>query len=285
MANLKISGVTSEDARIKIMDDDVYIGYKDISTGAYSVVFPDQRPAVNPDDDFTGDNDDPPDSTKWQVISGDPTIQSNKLSMTHDSSEGNVEQIMSRFVLTGDFSINMRADQTAVPESNYTQLDLRVTSLDLLNGGAILIRTQSDSSSGAYIVTYKITNGVWAEIDETYMGHSFFNAGVGINRSGSAFATTRSTGGGWSVNSGHDFTGITDDVKVTIASRHTSVLPAVTHLVDSFEMVSGETVVSGTWPVHIYGVSDNTDQTIGYANIPSIETNDAVDIIEYPYNF
>jgi hypothetical protein len=289
MANLKISGTTNEACRIKIMDDDIFIGYKDVSAGAYSIVFPDQRPDVNPDDDFIGTNGDPPDADKWQILAGAPEIQSNNINMVNTEGISTVHTMKSRWVLTGDFYIRLRCNLTGIPHvygdsgDDYSYLQIKALSLDDQNGATSYIRTAGSASiNGHRTHIYKVTGGVWSDHQEINMGNTWNDAGLGIKRAGSSYHMYRYNSGVW-YDSGVAFTGgYTEDVKITIRGYNGTNFPGGTYVLYSFDMVSGETVVSGTWPVHVYGVSDNTRQTIGYADIPSYETNDVVDIIEYP---
>jgi len=278
MANLKISGITTEDARIKVMDDDIYIGYKDVVAGAYQIVFPDQRPNIDPDDDFTGTNGDPPDDTKWQIIEGAPDIQSNNLSMVHAGGSVSRHELRSRFVLTGDFHIRFLANLSAVPAANWSYIQMNVYDLGRQNGFTTQIRSQSDGYQ--YINRTRYDNGVYTQTGDTYMG-AWDAAGVALIRSGSSFGYYANQSGVWYFKSWEVSDGMTGDVKVDLISNNAGSFPALTNVITEFEMVSGEVVVAGTWPVHVYGVSDRNGDTIGYGDVESVGTSDPIDINEW----
>ena len=154
------------------MDDLKYIGYKDVSAGAYQVVFPDQRPAGDPSDDFTGDNGDPPDDTKWQIMSGTPEIQSNSLSMAHSSGSDIRDILLSRSVITGTFNVELFTNLTGTTNTSGWYVMLSMLDLDGLNGGRIAM------SQGKYLRVYKVTNGTSSQTWESYSGTTPGNYGM-----------------------------------------------------------------------------------------------------------
>jgi len=63
------------------------------------------------DDAFTGNNGDPPDSNKWDLI-GSPDIQSNEVEITN---AGTAEVITSKYVFNGDFDVQIDFDIQSEP--------------------------------------------------------------------------------------------------------------------------------------------------------------------------
>lgn len=55
------------------------------------------------DDSFTGSNDDPPNSTRWEITDGTPTIQSNQLEL--NPADTQVERVTSKYFLPGNFDV------------------------------------------------------------------------------------------------------------------------------------------------------------------------------------
>ena len=71
---------------------------------------------VDVDDDFTGTNGDPPNVHRWRQSGADidkQTIQSNKLNF-NSSSDGELATTYSRFLLSGDFDIQIDYDYTTL---------------------------------------------------------------------------------------------------------------------------------------------------------------------------
>ena len=73
-------------------------------------------------DDFTGNDGSLPDTTKWEITLGTPTIQSNALQF---NTSGGTELVFSKFFVGGDFDVQIDFDLSTLPDTNSWTLSLR----------------------------------------------------------------------------------------------------------------------------------------------------------------
>lgn len=279
MGNIKISGTTSQAARISVFTDCEYLGYKDVTTGAYSIVMRHPQPYVATlTDDFTGTNGNPPDADRWQLLQGSPEIQSNNLYLNIPDSAGVYHEMQSRYVLSGNFRIEMPVDLTGQNNTNGWCLQLSVLDPERQNGGRVYIMY------GRRIRTVKVINGVDTQTDDEYMGTTWNNAGVGLYRTGSTWQGIRRIPS-WAVLIGSDWAdGYTGPVKVEVKAWHDTALPLFNPPVSSVDVVYGTPVVSGTGSsdLHLFATILATGETKAYGKVTAIDTEDALDLTEWP---
>ena len=80
--------------------------------------------STNRSDDFTGSNGDPPNSVKWEIISGVPEIQNNKLELTQIGTAGIPDVVMSRGDLSAGYGHKGSAEATVDFELiNYASVE------------------------------------------------------------------------------------------------------------------------------------------------------------------
>jgi len=279
MGNIKISGTTNQNARVSVFTDDEYLGYKDITTGAYSIVMRHPQPDVPTlSDDFTGTNGNPPDADRWQIMQGSPEIQSNNLYLNILAASETTHEMRSRYVLSGNLSIEMPFDLTGLTNNGDWYLQLSVLDPERMNGGKIYVR------HGRYIHTLKVTDGVETETDNMFMGDAWNAGGIKIVRSGSNWNTYRKDAGSWWHNGDHNWIdGYTGNVKVEVKAWHANSFPAIDPDVLSVDILSGTPVVSGTGSadLNVFARTSN-GEILGYGSVTAIDTSDAVSITEWP---
>lgn len=132
-------------------DWDGYFDNFTISSGT-PVADPEIVPTIY-DDNFTGVDDDPPNASKWSIISGSPVISENQLKVV----TSNEAKIDGNYTLTGDFDIQVDYDITGYPSISNFGLDLIFTIDDT---HAILIRV--GYIGGLYYQLGVINGGSWS---------------------------------------------------------------------------------------------------------------------------
>lgn len=279
MGNVKISGTTNQNARASVFTEHEYLGYRDIS-GSYSIVMCHPQPYIATlDDNFNGTNGNPPDADRWQILQGDPEIQSNNLYLEHVAISGTTRHEMrSRYVLSGNVRMEMLIDLTGQNNSSNWYLQISVLDLERQNGGRIYVR------QGRYIHTVKVVDGVETDVGNIFMGATWNSAGIGIRRDGDHWYSLRWSPG-WSNNIDHDWTGgHTGNVKVEIKSWHGDTLPAFDPSITSVDVATGTAVVSGTGSadMYLFATVTGTGETKAYGKVTAIDTGDSVNLTEWP---
>lgn len=288
MPNFTISGTTNQNARVYICTSsnsdsefEELLGYKDVTTGLYTIVVPETRPYVSLDDNFEGDNGDPPNTDKWDIIQGSPEIQDNKLYLEHPAGSGVVHEIRHKNRCRDDFYIKLAVDATGVAKSTSWNVQLSVLDESGLNGGRII------DQGSMYIKTYKVVNGVDTLTKSIYMGSNYSNMGIALIRQGTSWFSYRTTNGsadtGWGSNIGSNWAGHTDNVKVEVKSWHTGGLPAFDPSCHYVRMPTGTVILSGDVKLNLYAVVSGTGETSCYGDVEALETEDSVNISEYPW--
>lgn len=126
------------------------------------------------DDSFDGSDNDPPNSVKWRIISGTPTIQGNRLRLQ------NGDEIQSKWSMTGDFDIFVFFDLTAPGTGTTTTTTSSTT-------------TTSTTTTWADVRKVSLE----FEIDSTH----FLSVGAGYDLDGNKFDSEWDTGSGQSSTS------------------------------------------------------------------------------------
>ena len=102
-------------------------------------------------DNFTGDDDDPPNSRKWEIVTGSPDIQDNKLELTQIGATGTQDLV--RII---PFSINNYSDALAEVSVDFELINYAATS----EWGIDLILFVNDHPRSDEIVAY-VRFGWW----------------------------------------------------------------------------------------------------------------------------
>lgn len=180
------------------------------------------------DDTFTGDNGDPPDSTKWDVT-GSPDIQNNTVEITNNGTE---ERITSKCVLTGDFDVQVDIDVQGDPASNW-QCDLvaYIDATHYMTASAIYHTFSKD-----FITVHNEGSG---ESNST-ISRSGATGKLRITRVGSTVRPYAADGTGAFVNIGSVFATMgTGPVTIFIRNQNSAFTPTITARYDNFLINSG----------------------------------------------
>jgi hypothetical protein len=137
------------------------------------------------DDDFTGDDDSPP-SSDWEIESGAPTIQSNKLSFDDG------DRVRLRSLISGDFDIQIDFDISAAPSTNSWGFQLRFR---IEAGVYEMYSSVAFFSSVKYYQRGYVDGGSWYYSSEVRSSTS--TGKLRIVRDGSTFHAYYDDGGGW----------------------------------------------------------------------------------------
>lgn len=105
-------------------------------------------------DAFTGEDDDPPDSSKW-VVNGTPVIESNMLRWYLPGGEGtNFHQLIGKWQLSGDFDCYIPFTGSAFQNLTHSALTLYAYSTESAKYWYIQIYLTYPTSTRAYIGTW-----------------------------------------------------------------------------------------------------------------------------------
>jgi hypothetical protein len=210
-------------------------------------------------DTFTGTNGDSPDEMKWTIITGSPTIQSNKLKFTPS---GITEQIRTKYQFDDDFDVQMDWDVISLDtngeigirawqnNSNYLRVHYKDVSgtkryqANKMEGGgySVLgnnIRTDDPGKLrirrvGSVFTTYGYWSNGWQQIHSAT--HSYLDGPLNIEIQcyEQAATTTEIDVDNFQVNSADSITGWTDDTNNLPAQTvWDSNYKIVTHLADT----------------------------------------------------
>jgi len=187
--------------------------------------------AFSPDDDFTGGNGDPPNTSRWSVIEGSPDVQSNKL---YGQTSSGDEYIKSVYVLPSDFDI---------------QVDFEISSLPAIVTSAIVLRVET--AAGHFVqATRQYGNPLAAGENHYYTSQlysgSWTNTGGTTSDNQGKLRIVRSegvctqyfwNGSGWTqIGSTHSLSG---NVNVKLGFDRGGSNPTLQAYVDNFAINSG----------------------------------------------
>jgi len=151
----------------------IVVGIPDVSSSSDTKIYlyydedaDDQRWHPSPtdlSDDFTGVDGDPPDILKWRVCKGNPTIQSNRLSISVSSSNRR-NRIILKSVLWGDFDIQVKGHLDSTPSTNWWVMNLVLHFPDR-GGHWCYVGRGYDSTIGQQFIKSRYNKGTSTNLD------------------------------------------------------------------------------------------------------------------------
>lgn len=216
-----------------------------------ALVYPKQQATV--DDTFTGTDGDAPNSILWDrdELMGTLQIYSNKLRSVATSTTG-VNRIVSKFLLQGDFDIQIDFDLVSVANSNNWNQRLQVLATD----GSVLDIARRYGSGDYYFDTYRNQYGSYST-GATGTVHT--SGKLRLVRVGSTCATYYWNGASWTAMS----TGIswtTEDIYVNVYSQIDTTSQSQTVDFDNFTVNAG-TIAWPTYDDHFTGTDTDPPNT------------------------
>lgn len=190
-----------------------------------------QLTAAEASDEFTGSNGDPPDPGKWTIDAGDPEIQGNKLRHSV-SSTANAERMLTRFVVQGDFDIQVDFDLITYPASNGYNFAIQARTAD---DERVSMGTGYDVDHRRYISQEFVTS--WSTVQETTTADT--SGKLRLVRSGSTLTFYTWNGASWDSRGTSTVLG-TDDVSLWLVSATWNNNPTATCDFDNFTINSAD---------------------------------------------
>ena len=253
--------------------EDVYFGfyfYRGVTTGPtyhrYDNFLINSGTVVGPEfiDIFTGTNGTPPNTYLWNSIIGTPTIQDNKLRLSTETTNEEVESI---FRISGDFSIQVGLNLVTYPATDNWNFTLRLWN-EAEDDGVTLER-RYDAPTGHMIKFFDYDTG-WVERDSDTTSITAFK--FKFVRVGSIITASYWNGSSWIVSGTSSVLG-TQDIKVRFKSAKWSGNPTAVADYDNFVINSGTVV----WPDSVYrtnqykiAVTEEDETTHQYVEIENV---------------
>jgi len=187
-------------------------------------------------DDFTGTTSDAPDPDLWNIYSGSPYIQNNKLRLSKVGG-GAGDGVITRAIFYGDFDVQIDFQRVSYSEQNQFGYDLRIY---FQTAGCDMAVCRWGYWSTEYSYTYLYRSSCvsgWSYHDEQTAGA--IDGKLRIKRSGSNVSAYGWKSGAWDQIGSTQDLGNTGSVKVRLYAHNDGLVPTSRWLADNFVVTDG----------------------------------------------